>query len=121
MGQIAVYLETHDDPMDLSSLVYTLGQRRTPLKYRAGFVGDSAKSLCVQLQSKLPGRLPRVVQAPKIGFVFTGQGAQWSKMGCDLMDKFPIYSSVLEELERQLRNFGAEWSLCGLSHPRQSE
>ncbi|KAF7554212.1 hypothetical protein G7Z17_g3048 [Cylindrodendrum hubeiense] len=56
-----------------------------------------------------PVRLPW--QAPRIGMVFTGQGAQWHAMGRDLITGFPIFRSTLFEAEACLRGFGSDWSL----------
>jgi len=42
-------------------------------------------------------------QPPKIGIVFTGQGAQWPQMGKDLLTFFPWTRSILEELDEVLQ------------------
>ncbi|KAL7803491.1 beta-ketoacyl synthase domain-containing protein [Trichoderma aethiopicum] len=42
-------------------------------------------------------------QPPKIGFIFTGQGAQWAQMGKDLLEMFPWTRKVLEELDQVLQ------------------
>ena len=114
MSQIADYLKVNDDPSTLSNVVYTLGQRRTLLKYRTAVVGEDYTSFRDQLLRDLPKKIPRVAQVSKIGFVFSGQGAQWARMGCDLMQSFPVYSAVLKEAEKYLRHFRAEWSLLCL-------
>ncbi|KAF7595543.1 hypothetical protein BBP40_005578 [Aspergillus hancockii] len=54
-----------------------------------------------------------VYQAPEkpvLGFVFTGQGAQWAGMGRELF-KFPVFRNSFMECENALRGFGCTWSL----------
>ena len=47
-----------------------------------------------------------------IGFVFTGQGAQWSAMGRELLH-YTIFEETLEQADHILLGFGAKWSLIG--------
>ncbi len=56
-----------------------------------------------------PTRLPST--APRIGMVFTGQGAQWHAMARELIAPFPVFQASLEEAAGYLREFGANWSL----------
>ena len=55
----------------------------------------------------------RSSKRPRLGFVFTGQGAQWHAMGRELIDQYPVFKATLIEVERQLKSFGASWSLLG--------
>lgn len=48
----------------------------------------------------------------KLAFVFTGQGAQYAKMGADLR-QYPIFQSVLARADTLLHKFGADWSVSG--------
>lgn len=50
--------------------------------------------------------------APGLAFVFTGQGAQWARMGMQLMD-FPLFQQVIQEANDVLLSLGATWSLIG--------
>lgn len=53
----------------------------------------------------------RAAPSAKIGFVFTGQGAQWAGMGVELMASSHIFRSSIDESSRILDNLGCEWNL----------
>ncbi|CAL3970576.1 unnamed protein product, partial [Diplocarpon coronariae] len=48
---------------------------------------------------------------PRIGFIFTGQGAQWYAMGRELFDAYPIFAATMERIDRYLTKLGANFSL----------
>ncbi|GAW26928.1 putative polyketide synthase [Rosellinia necatrix] len=63
-------------------------------------------------------------QTPTLGFIFTGQGAQWPQMGKDLLRFFPWTREILQELDDVLRNLAhpPSWSLISeLTEPRSPE
>ncbi|PQE04373.1 Acyl transferase acyl hydrolase lysophospholipase protein [Rutstroemia sp. NJR-2017a BVV2] len=84
--------------VSLPDLAYTLSERRTRLWHRA-FVTTHTTELgesdFVMAKKNL--------EPPKIGIVFTGQGAQWPQMGKDLLEFFPWTRSILEELDQVLQ------------------
>ena len=51
-----------------------------------------------------------VAETHPLVFVFTGQGAQWWKMGQELIDREPVFRGVLEEIDEHLKPL-AGWSL----------
>ena len=52
----------------------------------------------------------RLSDEPTIGFIFTGQGAQWAKMGVEL-ERYPIFRDSVEESDKFLRSaLGCKWS-----------
>ncbi|KAK1988407.1 hypothetical protein LZ30DRAFT_766139 [Colletotrichum cereale] len=107
-----------DAPM--SDLAYTLSERRSHLWHRAFVTTSEVKNLDegdFALGKKL-------AHPPKIGFVFTGQGAQWPQMGKELLATFPQTREVLRELDCVLREQPdpPSWSLeAELSEPRSSD
>ncbi|KAF2120194.1 beta-ketoacyl synthase domain-containing protein [Lophiotrema nucula] len=111
--------------VNLADLAYTLSERRTTLFHRA-FV--STRTLDLNENDFILAK--KSSQAPKIGFVFTGQGAQWPQMGKSLLEAFPWTRSILEELDQvlQAQPNPPEWSLVSeltgsrsAKHMRQPE
>lgn len=51
------------------------------------------------------GNIPSVPLSPRsLAFVFTGQGEQWPGMGRELLERFPKYSNVIDDLDSHLRS-----------------
>ena len=95
------------------SLIYTLGQRRTRFPWVSAHpvsITEGIDGLIEALQTP-KFRPSRSSRPPRIGMVFTGQGAQWHAMGRELVDAYPIYKASLEEAENYMKEFGAEWSI----------
>lgn len=105
---------TQPDPEEfLESLIYTLGQRRTQFPWVAAHPVPITEGIEAVVHALQPPKLrpSRSSRRPRIGMVFTGQGAQWYAMGRELLDAYPIYKASLEEAEEYLKQFGADWSL----------
>jgi acyl transferase domain-containing protein len=84
--------------VSLADLAYTLTERRSRLWHRA-FITTHTNE--VHEHDFTVGK--RGSQPPKVSFVFTGQGAQWPRMGKDLLKYFPWTRSILEELDQVLQ------------------
>ncbi|KAL4786915.1 hypothetical protein BJX76DRAFT_364738 [Aspergillus varians] len=97
----------------LQSLVYTLGQRRTVFPWVAAYPIPISQGLeaVARILDTPRFRPSRPSQRPRIGMVFTGQGAQWNAMGRELITAYPVFKASLEEADGYLRELGAEWSL----------
>ncbi|PSR80443.1 hypothetical protein BD289DRAFT_484972 [Coniella lustricola] len=94
--------------VSLEDLAYTLSERRTGFFHRA-FVTTRTTEI-------FPGDFSlskKNVHVPRIGFVFTGQGAQWPQMGKDLVKFFPQTRAILENLDVVLQTLPnpPQWSL----------
>lgn len=115
---IAAYLrerlETKTTP-SLRDLAYTLAERRTRLSWVAPVRARSISELAGQLELESAVRAvyaPANKKAPRIGFVFNGQGAQWHAMGRELLlGAYPVFAAAVDEADRTLRAYGAGWSL----------
>jgi acyl transferase domain-containing protein len=94
--------------VDLADLAYTLSERRTHLFHRA-FVSTRT----TELHENQFMAAKKAAREPKVGFLFTGQGAQWPRMGKALVDAVPWVRSVLEDLDMTLQSLPnpPEWSL----------
>ena len=107
------YLSSHLDDKDddlLSDLAFTLGQRRSLLPWKATYVADSAGNLIEKLNK--PDLAPlRSKKVPQVGFVFTGQGAQWHGMGRELLTSNPVYASAIDAAATSVLKFGASYNL----------
>lgn len=110
---IAEYVNEHPVyffPDVLRSLAFTLGQRRTLLPWKVAVQATDQNDLVRKLKD-VALTPTRSVEQPRIGFVFTGQGAQWPKMGTQLYYAYPTYASAVRKADDVLTSLGASWSL----------
>ena len=103
----------------MSDLAYTLGTRRSVLPWKTFFVASSTKELCADLEKNLPKAI-RSSQVPRLGFIFTGQGAQWYAMGRELL-KQPVFAASVKDADTYLSDVeGCAWStLQELTRPEK--
>ncbi|KAL8631914.1 hypothetical protein Q9189_002390 [Teloschistes chrysophthalmus] len=103
----------------MESLAYTLCQRRSTLDWREAVSASSPTELGEILSSSTSEPM-RPSGTPKLGFVFTGQGAQWHAMGREL-HSYPVFARCMQDLDGYLKEFGAKWSLLDeLNKDRES-
>lgn len=117
--------EAHDDEDKLlGQLAYTLSQRRTRFPWTSVVAAASLGGLVNALASPKARPVrhdPATNTTPRLGFVFTGQGAQWWAMGRELIAAYPVFRLSLEESERMLKDLGSSWMLTGEENaPAQS-
>ena len=98
----------------MERLSYTLGSRRSVLPWKTFCIAPSPKELCATLERGLTKPV-RSSQVPKLGFVFTGQGAQSSEMGKELL-VYDVYRKSLAEADTYLSSLGCTWSLLAELH-----
>lgn len=98
----------------LYNLSYTLASKRSRFAWRTAIVAGSGQELENILSEGQPAT--RALDAPGLGFVFTGQGAQWAGMGKALMYYQP-YQQSLTCADAYLKTLGCEWSVIGKSVP----
>jgi NADPH:quinone reductase-like Zn-dependent oxidoreductase/malonyl CoA-acyl carrier protein transacylase len=112
---IVIYLEQRPEifQKDLpANLAYTLGQRRSLLQWRVAIPALNSFELIEAINGEkfTPGK---ETEQLRIGFIFTGQGAQWHAMGRELYEQYPTFSSSIHRADQCLVENGAEWSLIG--------
>ncbi|KAL4941948.1 hypothetical protein BDV06DRAFT_222645 [Aspergillus oleicola] len=116
--QLAKYLtlkhrqDCHGVSSLLARLSYTL-QKRSVHAYRVAIVASSLEELVTQLiaTAQSPVTAQERCLQPHIGFVFSGQGAQYARMAWELVEEYPSFSRVLERAQQQLTRLGCPWSL----------
>ena len=114
------YLEKNkfdDEEAFLDDLAYTLGQRRSIFPWMSAVPAQSIKHLISTIDA---GKMVPIKSgdAPKLGFVFTGAGAQWWAMGRELIDAYPVFRNSLLKSQAYFKELGAPWQLLG--KPSQS-
>lgn len=123
VSNLKVYLESKkglaSEEALLENVLYTLGQRRSLFPWVAAHrvpfsrgIGEITRAL----ESSSLFKPVRTSRRPRIGMVFTGQGAQWHAMGRELIMAYPPFKASLEEIEKYLKGFGADWSLLEELH-----
>ena len=98
-----------DEEAYLRDLSYTLAIKRTSFPWRSYAISDSLESLRDNLESKVSEPV-RAISSPNVGYVFTGQGAQWHAMGREMMC-YPVFRNSLFESTVCLWQLGCPWSL----------
>ncbi|KAI0967014.1 putative polyketide synthase [Xylaria arbuscula] len=102
------FLASHKN-IDIHDLGYTLRQRRSLLPYRTSITAGSAEELQAKIAllvddkvSSVGLRAPTGKSSTKILGVFTGQGAQYARMGAELLERSPKAQNIMQELESYL-------------------
>ena len=104
-ANIAATADAAND-FDLANVAYTLASRRTRFSRRGFAIADShaaSESLkkCILAFGKTGGS-----RVQRIGFVFTGQGAQWPEMGAKLIDEYQVFRDSIRYLDGVLQKLG---------------
>lgn len=106
------YCEEHVGSVDnlMENLAYTLAARRSVMPWKAfAVVGDQLSSGTIDSSLSKP---MRSLREPGLAFVFTGQGAQYARMGLDLL-VYPVFHDVLSRADAIFHTLGADWSIFG--------
>jgi acyl transferase domain-containing protein/acyl carrier protein len=114
---IAYYLKTkHDVATD--DIAYTVATRREHLEHRLAVVGTRREELSSALEAfakdhdpanLVTGRV-RFNTVSRVGFVCSGQGAQWWGMGRELLASTPVFRRVIARCADEVRRYAA-WDL----------
>ncbi|KAM0305055.1 hypothetical protein ACHAO8_011217 [Botrytis cinerea] len=124
LSDIRSYLEKSPD-VNMHDLAHTLQSRRSTLAYRKDIMYSSREDAITKIDSLLSddanaaanGLTSRYTDHPnaRILGIFTGQGAQWPRMGAKLIEKSPFAARRMEELDLALsrlpENDRPSWTL----------
>ncbi|GKZ20013.1 type I Iterative Polyketide synthase (PKS) [Aspergillus brasiliensis] len=114
---LVFYLEQHPGIFErrlVHDVAYTLGERRSHFPWRLAVTASSTAELVEILNG--PASVPQRARlgagcSPAIAFAYTGQGAQWPRMGLELTDTHPVFAAAMEDAARALEELGADFSL----------
>ncbi|MDP8242492.1 MAG: type I polyketide synthase [Candidatus Hinthialibacter antarcticus] len=92
-----------------ADVCYSSNGGRGHFAHRLAVSADNLRDGRAQLQAWLDGAscdvaCNRVERAPKIAFLFTGQGAQYPQMARQLFDSHPAFRETMETCDRLLRD-----------------
>ncbi|CAI6100676.1 unnamed protein product [Clonostachys chloroleuca] len=97
-----------DCDTDLNRLAFTLATRRSLLSSRIFAVVRSSSQLTdLQALCSIPVRSS---DNRHLGFIFTGQGAQYSRMGLELVS-YPVFKDSMDRSSQYLQALGCQWDL----------
>ncbi|QKW37596.1 SDR family NAD(P)-dependent oxidoreductase [Actinomadura sp. NAK00032] len=85
---------------DLPGLAAAAGAGRAHFPYRRALLGKSREQLVAALDGPAPAE--PVPDAPRIAFLFSGQGSQYFGMGRDLYETEPVFRDVFDDCDRAL-------------------
>ncbi|GJC78246.1 reducing polyketide synthase DEP5 [Colletotrichum liriopes] len=96
----------------LVDMAYSLNERRTQLNSRGYVLVDDGHQAEAFNTAKFSYGT-KLGRPARIGFIMTGQGAQWARMGYEAMRIFPQFAETLHALDRVLKQIEPvpTWSL----------
>ncbi|KAL0940386.1 polyketide synthase [Colletotrichum truncatum] len=92
----------------LDQFAYTLANRRSRMLWRTSAIITEGPADAGSLPIAKPVRSSGEVG---LGFIFTGQGAQYAEMGWDLIQQYPLFAEILERINKIYRKLGCEWEV----------
>ncbi|KAI4159807.1 MAG: hypothetical protein LQ342_006318 [Letrouitia transgressa] len=98
---------------NLLDLSYTLATRRSNLQSKGFVVATDATLKNAFANNGESFAFAEKKKKPTIGFAFTGQGAQWARMGSHLMEYYPSFLRSIRKLDQALEDLpdAPEWTL----------
>nr|A0A089FSA4.1 RecName: Full=Hybrid PKS-NRPS synthetase prlS; AltName: Full=Pyrrolocin biosynthesis protein S [fungal sp. NRRL 50135]AIP87510.1 pyrrolocin synthetase [fungal sp. NRRL 50135] len=121
MSSYSEYLKANPKT-SLRDFAYTLQERRSTLAFRAAIAASTSDEAAIKIDGLLDAEDARElstkhfgIPSPRLLGVFTGQGAQWPRMGARLVEASPFVATRLDELDASLaslpESIRPEWTL----------
>ena len=101
-------IPVQDETKYMNNLAYTLEARRSSLPWKSFAVAKSFNHL--REFEVITSKPMQSNSNPRLGFIFTGQGAQWYAMGRELL-AYPAFRNSLLRAEEYLLQLGCQWLL----------
>lgn len=129
---------TNNSKINIHDFAWTLRKRRSIFNYRTSLVATNIEDLQLKIRDHLSGSAGPGVRAwpkwergtTKVLGIFNGQGAQYARMGAELIGKSPTARNIVDQLESYLSELPESdrptWSLkaelqAGASESRVQE
>lgn len=104
--------------ISVKDICLAAGKRRSQYDFRLAAIGNNREELSNCLQAFIEGEsypnlLPVTMVAnrqPRLAFVFSGQGGQWYGMCRELLNQEPIFSQMIDRIDRVIKS-EFNWSL----------
>ncbi|OKL57046.1 hypothetical protein UA08_07371 [Talaromyces atroroseus] len=93
----------------MTNLAFTLNNRRTSFMWKVAISGSNVQEVAQTLSKGV--KFSRAMKKPTLGFVFTGQGAQWCGMGKELLAAYPVFSDSINKIGAYLKSLGAPFDV----------
>ncbi|RYP43494.1 hypothetical protein DL770_011642 [Monosporascus sp. CRB-9-2] len=129
-ASLAAYAEFlgRNPGVDIHNLAWTLRQRRSLLAHRTYFAAESVEELKAQLTAAIQDQTNSATlcfryndrgssgrDRSKLFGIFTGQGAQYARVGAELIERSPLALHIIQSLEGHLAALAPDdrpaWSL----------
>ncbi|KAI8632855.1 PKSKA1 [Xylariaceae sp. FL1651] len=124
INSLSAHLINPSVSIRVGDLAFTLSERRSRHYYRAFTVTHASTSENIELEDSSLVLGKKASSPPRIGFVFTGQGAQWPQMGLDLTNTLPQTRDFIHGLDQVLQSLPdpPQWTLLNeLTQSRTAE
>ena len=104
-----VVLYAKENPGKALDLAYTLAVRREYLPHRAFALFNENKVINVSTFVRTPAKVPGITM------IFTGQGAQWPRMGFELIQRNASFREDIQKMDCVLQKMThpPSWSIQG--------
>jgi acyl transferase domain-containing protein/NADPH:quinone reductase-like Zn-dependent oxidoreductase len=112
--KLGIWIEQHAELYQTTmprNLSYTLCQRRSHLPWRVAVVAGMCGDVATALNSPNAVSARASSETPRLGFVYTGQGAQWYAMGRELLRTHPVFYEAVVRADTALRAIDADFSV----------
>ena len=110
-----IYSARQYDSTRFANLAYTLAYRRSQLPWKAFVIARTANEAYGILEKSGLSKAVRSSAAAQVdlGFIFTGQGAQWYSMGRELF-RYQVFEDSIRKSQEYLQDIGCKWKLMGM-------